>query len=135
RKRAGRMMPTVRAICFGITPEPIRTDSLRVQVTSKKFKAKSKGKAGSEFSLLTFSFELSPVMLKGERVILRGVRRDDLLRLWEFNNDPDVEIAGGGDPPIPQSLERLEAEYVENVKKSGRDGSTFAIEADGKMIG
>lgn len=74
-------------------------------------------------------------MLKGERVTLRGVRRDDLLRLWEFNNDPEVEIAGGGDPPMPQSLERLEAEYDESVKKGGRDGTTFAIEADGKLIG
>lgn len=74
-------------------------------------------------------------MLKGERVILRGIRRDDLLRLWEFNNDPEVEIAGGGDPPIPQALERLEAEYDESVKKGGRDDTTFAIEADGKLIG
>lgn len=74
-------------------------------------------------------------MLKGERVLLRGIRRDDLLRLWEFNNDPDVEIAGGGDPPIPQSLERLEAEFEEQAKKGGRDGAHFAIEADDKFIG
>ncbi len=74
-------------------------------------------------------------MLKGERVLLRGVRRDDLMRLWEFNNDPEVEIAGGGDPPIPQSLERLEGEFDENAKKGGRDGTWFAIEADGRLIG
>lgn len=74
-------------------------------------------------------------MLKSERVTLRGIRRDDLLRLWEFNNDPEVELAGGGDPPIPQSLERLEAEFEENAKKGGRDGTNFAIEADGKFIG
>lgn len=74
-------------------------------------------------------------MLKSERVTLRGMRRDDLLRLWEFNNDPEVEIAGGGDPPIPQSLERLEAEFDENAKKGGRDGTFFIIEADGRVIG
>lgn len=74
-------------------------------------------------------------MLKGERVTLRGIRREDLVRLCEFNNDPEVEIAGGGDPPIPQSLERLEAEYDENLKKGARDGTNFAIEADGKFIG
>ena len=34
-------------------------------------------------------------MLKGKRVTLRGIRRDDLPRLWEFNNDIEVEIAGG----------------------------------------
>jgi RimJ/RimL family protein N-acetyltransferase len=74
-------------------------------------------------------------MLKSERVTLRGVRREDLGRLWEFNNDPEVEIAGGGDPPLPQSLERLEAEFDENAKKGGRDGTWFAIEVDGKFIG
>lgn len=74
-------------------------------------------------------------MLKGERVLLRGVRRDDLLRLWEFNNDPEVEIAAGGDPPIPQSLERIEAEFDENARKGGRDGTWFVIEADGRAIG
>jgi RimJ/RimL family protein N-acetyltransferase len=74
-------------------------------------------------------------MLKSERVILRGVRREDLARLWEFNNDPEVELAGGGDPPLPQSLERLEAEFDENARKGGRDHTWFAIEADGKFIG
>lgn len=74
-------------------------------------------------------------MLRGERITLRGVRRDDLVRLWEFNNDADVEVAGGGDPPMPQSLERLEAEFDENAKRGGRDGTWFAIEADGKVIG
>jgi RimJ/RimL family protein N-acetyltransferase len=74
-------------------------------------------------------------MLKGERVLLRGLRRDDLLRLWEFNNDTEVEVAGGGDPPIPQSLERLEAEFDENARKGGRDSTFFAIEAEGRMIG
>jgi RimJ/RimL family protein N-acetyltransferase len=74
-------------------------------------------------------------MLKSERVILRGVRRDDLPRLNEFNNDPEVEVAGGGDPPMPQSLERLEAEFDENAKKGGRDGTWFAMEAEGRLIG
>lgn len=74
-------------------------------------------------------------MLKGKRVTLRGMRRDDLLRLWEFNNDPEVEIAGGGDPPMPQSYERLLAEFDTNAQKGGRDELNFAIEADGKFIG
>jgi RimJ/RimL family protein N-acetyltransferase len=74
-------------------------------------------------------------MLKGERVILRSITRADLPRLNEFNNDMQVELAGGGDPPIPQSLERLEAEFNQQIGSGGRDGSTFAIEADGKFIG
>lgn len=74
-------------------------------------------------------------MLKGEKVILRAITRDDLERLCEFNNDVEVEVAGGGDPPIPQSLERLQSEFGAEVSSGGRDGPRFAIEADGKFIG
>jgi RimJ/RimL family protein N-acetyltransferase len=74
-------------------------------------------------------------MLKGQRVILRSINRADLPRLCEFNNDLEVELAGGGDPPIPQTLARLEAEFDQNVGRGGRDGAVFAIEADGKFIG
>lgn len=74
-------------------------------------------------------------MLKSEKIILRAIRRDDLERLCEFNNDVEVELAGGGDPPMPQSLERLQAEFDANASKGGRDGAGFAIEADGKFIG
>jgi RimJ/RimL family protein N-acetyltransferase len=74
-------------------------------------------------------------MLSSERITLRALRRDDLEQLWEFNNDVEVEVAGGGDPPMPQSLERLQAEFDSNVSSGGRDGTTFAIEANGKFIG
>src|SRR5579884_1283692 len=74
-------------------------------------------------------------MLRGERVTLRGIRRDDLPRFWAFNNDLEVELAGGGDPPIPQSLQRLEADYDREAAQGGRDGARFAIEADGVVIG
>ena len=66
-------------------------------------------------------------MLTGDKVVLRGLRRDDLPRLWTFNNDPDVELAGGGDPPMPQSLERLQADFDREAAKGGRDGATFGI--------
>lgn len=46
-------------------------------------------------------------MLKGPRVTLRSLEREDLPLLLAFNNDLEVELAGGGDPPIPQSLTRL----------------------------
>lgn len=74
-------------------------------------------------------------MLRGERVTLRALSRDDLPRLWAFNNDLAVELAGGGDPPLPQSLERLQAEFDQNAAKGGRDGATFAIEVAGLFIG
>lgn len=74
-------------------------------------------------------------MLRGNRVTLRAVQRDDLLRLWAFNNDLAVELAGGGEPPWPQSLERLQAEFDQQAGQGGRDGMTFAIEADDVCIG
>ncbi|MFN8443867.1 MAG: GNAT family protein [Caldilineaceae bacterium] len=74
-------------------------------------------------------------MLQGNKVRLRAMTRDDLERLCEFNNDVEVELAGGGDPPIPQALARLQADFDANVSKGGRDGMSFAIEADGLYIG
>lgn len=67
-------------------------------------------------------------MLKGEKVILRAVERVDLPKLCAFNNDVEVELASGGDPPLPQSLARLEAEFDQDAAKGGR-GDGFAIEA------
>lgn len=74
-------------------------------------------------------------MLKGERVTLRGLTRDDLPRIHEFNNDLDVELAGGGDTPMPQAFERLVADFEREVAAGGRDGAWFAIEVDGLVIG
>ncbi len=74
-------------------------------------------------------------MLKNKMVTLRALRREDLEQLYEFNNNLEVEVAGGGDPPLPQSLERLQAEFDASISQGGRDGMTFAIEANGRFIG
>jgi hypothetical protein len=50
-------------------------------------------------------------MLQGERVKLRAIEREDLERLHQFNNDLAVEVAGGGDAPMPQSLVRLQTDF------------------------
>lgn len=74
-------------------------------------------------------------MLQGKKVKLRAVEREDLVRLHQFNNDLEVEVAGGGDPPLPQSLARLQAEFERNWSEGGREGMSFAIEVEGKFIG
>jgi RimJ/RimL family protein N-acetyltransferase len=74
-------------------------------------------------------------MLRGETVLLRALTRADLERLCEFNNDLEVELAGGGDPPMPQPLERLQADFDREAAKGGRDDATFAIEVNGQFIG
>jgi RimJ/RimL family protein N-acetyltransferase len=74
-------------------------------------------------------------MLQGNRVCLRAAKREDMDALWRYNNDVEVELAGGGDPPMPQSLERLLAEFDADAGKGGRNGASFVIEADGRCIG
>lgn len=74
-------------------------------------------------------------MLKGERVILRAIERNDLPQLWAYNNDVEVELAGGGDPPMPQSLARLEADFDRSASQGGRDNASFVIEVEGQVIG
>ena len=74
-------------------------------------------------------------MLNGPRITLRHITRADLPRINDFNNDLEIELLGGGDPPIPQSLERLFADFEMDLSKGGRDGSRFAIDADGILIG
>lgn len=77
-------------------------------------------------------------MLKGERLTLRAREREDLPRLYQFINDLEVELLGGGDPPRPHSLASLQAQYDEDSKLAKPDPhvlSDFAIEADGKFIG
>ena len=74
-------------------------------------------------------------MIRGQKVLLRAIEREDLPLLHTFNNDLAVELAGGGDVPMPQSLARLEAEFEQKSSGGGRNGSDFAIEADGNFIG
>ncbi len=78
-------------------------------------------------------------MLGSAGLILRAVERDDLPRLHAFNNDVAVELAGGGDPPWPQSFARVAADFERNSANGGRDGNSgsvsFAIEVDGQIIG
>lgn len=78
-------------------------------------------------------------MLQNNNVRLRAIGREDLPALAHYNNDLAVELAGGGDPPWPQALERLTAEYEAKWQQGGRDGGQggveFAIEGNGQFIG
>lgn len=74
-------------------------------------------------------------MLRGEKATLRGVMREDLPRLLEFANDIEVELAGGGDPPVPRTLEGLQKDFEREDSDPPRDRTNFAIGADGECIG
>ena len=72
-------------------------------------------------------------MLKGKKVVLRAIRRDDLPRLVEFANDLEVYAFSGYHSWRPLSIAAKEAEFDENVEQ--RDAVQFAIEVDGIVIG
>src|SRR3712207_4303675 len=59
-------------------------------------------------------------MLRGDKVTLRAVRLGDLPRLLHFYNDVDVELAGGGDPPRPTTLERLQRDFDKEAAEPPR---------------
>ena len=73
-------------------------------------------------------------MLKSERIILRGIRRDDLPQLWLYSNDAEVELLHSADPPMPKSLESMQARFDQDALKGDRS-TWFAIETEGKLIG
>lgn len=72
-------------------------------------------------------------MLRGEKVVLRAVERDDLKKLHEMSaRNVELEMLGGGEWQ-PSSLAAWEKDFDKHV---GDDfASQFVIEADGKMIG
>jgi RimJ/RimL family protein N-acetyltransferase len=71
-------------------------------------------------------------MLKGEKVILRALERDDLKRLHELEQDVELMLLGDGDwQPTP--LAAFEKRFEKHLDDDERNG--FAIEVDGKMIG
>ncbi len=73
-------------------------------------------------------------MLRGEKVTLRATTREDLTSHWRFENDLDFFLAGGGDPPAPVPLERLQRDFDREISDPPSNKTEFAIEADGEYI-
>ena len=72
-------------------------------------------------------------MLKGERVLLRPMKAEDVPRQHEFNQD--MELYGlDCAVPRPSPPERAQ-EFYESWIKRDDDHAHFAIEADGKYLG
>jgi len=71
-------------------------------------------------------------MLKGERVILRAVERDDLKRLHELHSNVDLVLLGDGEWD-PQPLAAREKRYDNRV--ADEDKAWFVIEVSGTIIG
>ena len=74
-------------------------------------------------------------MLRGQGVTLRATTREDLISLARFENDLGFVLAGGGDPPEPVALERLQKDFDKEAPGTPANKVEFAIEADGSCIG
>jgi len=71
-------------------------------------------------------------VLKGSRVILRAVERDDIKRLHALGQNVELVLAGDGTwQPMP--LAAFEKEFEKRLDDQER--SAFVIEADGNVIG
>ena len=74
-------------------------------------------------------------MLRDEGVTLRATTREDLISLARFENDLGFVLAGGGDPPEPVPLERLQKDFDKEDPGPLANKVEFAMEADGSCIG
>jgi ribosomal-protein-alanine N-acetyltransferase len=74
-------------------------------------------------------------MIRGERVVLRGLERDDLPRLWEQVNDLEVESRASDQPPVPTSLAELQARFDARAIDPEKRVVRFVVEADDEIIG
>lgn len=74
-------------------------------------------------------------MLHGDRVLLRGLERADLPRLWEQYNDLEVEHRASDGRVLPTSLAELEARFDARAATPENDKARFVIEVDRQVVG
>lgn len=61
--------------------------------------------------------------------------KDDLAMFVINGNDVELELLGGGDPPMPCTIETWQKWYDDHILKNPKESVNFAMEADGKTIG
>jgi RimJ/RimL family protein N-acetyltransferase len=74
-------------------------------------------------------------MLEGERVVLRPIQSWDRERLYELVETIEVRALATNDPPLPLSLEEVEARDERWVEERHTDSAWFAIDVDEGLIG
>jgi len=70
-------------------------------------------------------------MLSRDGLTLRAVEKTDLDALHRWENDLQFVLDGGGDPPMPFSREKFEAQ----MSQPGAPSLDFAIVVEGRLIG
>ena len=71
-------------------------------------------------------------MLRGKKVVLRAIEREDLKRLHELESDVELAMLAGG-AWHPEPLAAWEKDFDKHLED--QDKSEFVIEVDGKIIG
>jgi RimJ/RimL family protein N-acetyltransferase len=71
-------------------------------------------------------------MLRGDKVILRAVEREDMKRFHELERNVDLVLLGDG-AWEPKPLAAFEKEFDKDLERG--ELAFFAIEVDGKLIG
>lgn len=72
-------------------------------------------------------------MLRGEKVVLRAVERDDLKKMHELSaHNVELEMLAGG-AWEPESLAAWEKDFDKHLEDHHK--GSFAIEVDGRLIG
>ena len=71
-------------------------------------------------------------MLRGKKVVLRAMEREDLKRLHELESNVELAVLADG-AWNPSSLAAWEKDFDKHLEDE--DKSDFVIEADGKVIG
>jgi RimJ/RimL family protein N-acetyltransferase len=74
-------------------------------------------------------------MLEGDRVMLRPVQAWDRDRLYELVETIEVRALSNNDPPLPISLEEVEARDKRWIEEGRTDSAWFAIDVDAETIG
>lgn len=70
-------------------------------------------------------------MIKGKKIVLRALEKDDLRRCWKWINNPGVTKDMGSS--IPKSMHE-EEKWYERIQESKKD-KVFAIQVNKKHIG
>jgi RimJ/RimL family protein N-acetyltransferase len=74
-------------------------------------------------------------MLQGERVVLRPVQAWDRERLYELVETIEIRALASGKPPLPLSLEEVEARDKRWIEERDENSAWFAIDVDAELIG
>jgi RimJ/RimL family protein N-acetyltransferase len=74
-------------------------------------------------------------MLQGERVVLRPIQAWDRERLYELVETIEVRALASNDPPLPVSLEEIEARDRRWIEEHHTDSAWFAIDVGAETIG